>query len=111
MSGSSFRGFGGAEQEVKKDRSILSFKELNIEEHMALQIFTAMVRAEDCHYANRDDKNGNVIHGEERYAIDAILGARYLMKCSNMSNQELSKRQDEIDELLSYTKEDDEDAE
>lgn len=98
---STFPGLGSKNSSGgSTERGQLPYKELNIEEHMALQLCIALIRSDDCSYANRLGSDGKVIHGEERYAIDSVLAARFLLKNMKMSDKQIKERYEEINRLL-----------
>lgn len=92
-------------------RAALSFKEMNIQEHMALQLLIAMLHSENYHYVNTEDEDGNIIFGEDKYAVDAVLAARALMSSLHLSDADLKKKYDEVHPFIEEEEEDDDDNE
>jgi hypothetical protein len=74
----------GSKSEPKTLRGSVSFKEMTLREHLALQLMLAMIRSDNYHYTN--DK---VNFGEEKYAVDAFIAADAILELSGKSPDEI----------------------
>lgn len=94
----------GSEKGKATDRGLVSFKEMTLREHMALQLLIAMIHSENYHYTNDDE-----IFGEEKYAVDAYIAADAMLELSGKTPNEIkTKIYDKVHENESAEDDDDE---
>ncbi len=75
-------GFGSKRDQIPSasSRSILSYKEMNMEEHFVLTLMHPMLLSDQYNYSNTYNKDGSIkVYGEEKYAVDAVILARKMM--------------------------------
>lgn len=107
---SDFPGLGGKKTPDSidvKGRGNASYKDMTMREYLSLQLYTAMVGCDQWKYFNEGE-----VFGEEKYALDAVLGADFLIATLNRSPSEVHERYNEVQEYLEeYRSEDDEEDE
>jgi len=110
-----FPGLGGKSESIgdklKKaanapDIRMMPHKNMNVREHMALQMYIGMLKASQWSYFNVGE-----VYGEERYAVDAVIGADALIHTLGKTPKQVMDRHEEISEYISEFEKDNEEEE